>query len=61
MGEGCGVQYEPGDTVGCANAALQVLQHGHQNWQSGLTERAAEIYTVDQHFEELFKRYEAMV
>jgi len=60
VGVGCGMQYEPGDVDGCAAAALQVLQSGHQAWQPGLAKRADEIYTVDQHFEELFQRYEAM-
>lgn len=61
VGEGCGIQYEPGDAEACANAALEVLDQEHQSWQASLAERAAEIYTVDQHFKELFQRYEAML
>ena len=59
--DGCGVQYEPGDIDACARAALEVLERGHGAWQDGLAQRAEGIYTVDQHFEELFERYKAML
>ena len=61
VGSGCGLQYEPGDVAGCAQAAGAVLDEGRDHWLTGLAGRAETIYTVDQHFEELFKRYEAML
>ena len=59
--EQCGALYGPGDADACKDAALRVIQAGHGAWQSGLAARASSIYTIKEHFAELFERYESML
>ena len=62
VGSGCGLQYEPGDVTGCAQAAGAVLAGGRDHWLTGLAGRARDhLHRGPAHFEELFKRYEAML
>ena len=59
--EGCGLLYPPGKADACASQTLLALEEKHEDWQEALRERSARINTVDQHFEQLFDTYDALL
>ena len=58
---GCGLLYPPGNAQSCADRANEALSHPRKAWSQPLAERAKRINTVDQHFEQLFAQYEALI
>ena len=61
VSEGCGLLYPPGKAKACAAQTLEALTRTHGSWQNALSARADKINTVDQHFEQLFERYQDLL
>ena len=57
VSEASGALYEPGDVTACMDATIDLLDRPRASLVAACADRAKQINTVDQHFEQLFGTY----